>query len=114
MFAKSKKDKPAKMKLQDQEKISDSDSDCLMQPIGEAADEIIEQKQSKILDDVLDDDISSIIVKDGRQVYQYPNQQMKPYPSRDMTKKRVQPPAAKSASDNNRALKKFKADEFRP
>jgi hypothetical protein len=46
MFAKSKQDKSAKTKLQDQEKISDSDSDCLMQPIGEAPDEIMEQKQS--------------------------------------------------------------------
>ena len=114
MFAKSKKDKSVKAKLQDQERISDSDSDCLMQPIGEAPDEIMEQKRSKLLDDILDDDISSIIVKDGRQVYQYPNQQMKPYASRDMTKKRVQPPAAKGASGNDRALKKFKADEFKP
>jgi hypothetical protein len=31
-----------------------------------------------------------------------------------MTKKRVQPPAAKGASDNDRALKKFKGDEFKP
>lgn len=102
------------MKLQDQERISDSDSDCLMQPIGEATDKVIEQQRSKLLNDVLDDDVSSIIIKDGRQVYQYPNQQMKPFPSRDMTKKRVQPPATKSSSDNNRALKKFKADESKP